>query len=108
MENVTIPQVLLISLIGLSVVFCVLIVLMAFIKIMSLIVGAAEKKAKNETKPESQNEEKRLAKGSCGEVCMFDVPDRIAAMAMAIVADEMQVPLNELRFISIKEVGENK
>ena len=108
MENVTIPQVLLISLIGLSVVFAVLVVLMAFIKIMSLILGAAAKKSEKETKSEETTNEKQLAKGSCGEVAMFDVPDRIAAMAMAIVADEMKVPLNELRFISIKEVGDNK
>ena len=45
-----------------------------------------------------------LAKGSCGPVMLHDVPDRTAAMIMAIVADELKTPLNELRFISIKEV----
>jgi YidC/Oxa1 family membrane protein insertase len=45
-----------------------------------------------------------LAKGSCGPVMLHDVPDRTAAMLMAIVADELKTPLNELRFISIKEV----
>jgi len=45
-----------------------------------------------------------LAKGSCGDVKLFDVPDRIAAMVMSIVADELGAPLNELRFVSIKEV----
>ena len=34
----------------------------------------------------------------------FDVPDKTAAMLMAIVADKLNRPLNELRFISIKEV----
>lgn len=35
---------------------------------------------------------------------LYDVPDKEAAMIMAIVADKMKKPLNELRFISIKEV----
>ena len=45
-----------------------------------------------------------LAPGSAGHVKLFDVPDQEAAMIMAIVADKMQKPLNELHFISIKEV----
>jgi len=44
------------------------------------------------------------APGSAGEVKLFDVPDKEAAMLMAIVADKMGKPLNELRFKSIKEV----
>ena len=44
------------------------------------------------------------APGSAGEVKLFDVPDKEAAMIMAIVADKMGKPLNELRFKSIKEV----
>ncbi|MCM1062398.1 MAG: OadG family protein, partial [Eubacterium sp.] len=45
-----------------------------------------------------------VAPGSAGHVKLFDVPDKEAAMIMAIVADKMQKPLNELHFISIKEV----
>ncbi|WP_455530836.1 OadG family transporter subunit, partial [Ruminococcus sp.] len=41
-----------------------------------------------------------LAPGSAGHVKLFDVPDKEAAMIMAIVADKMQKPLNELHFIS--------
>ena len=38
-------------------------------------------------------------------VCdLYNVDDRTAAMLMAIVADEAGIPLNELRFISIKEL----
>lgn len=44
------------------------------------------------------------APGSAGHVKLHGVPDKEAAMIMAIVADKMQTPLNELRFISIKEV----
>ena len=45
---------------------------------------------------------------SCGSVKLFDVPDKEAAMIMAIVADELETPLNELKFVSIKEKKENK
>ena len=44
------------------------------------------------------------APGSAGEVKLFNVPDKDAAMLMAIVANQLNKPLNELRFKSIKEV----
>ena len=44
------------------------------------------------------------APGTAGEVKIYDTDPRDAAMIMAIVADKMQKPLNELRFVSIKEV----
>jgi 3-oxoacyl-ACP reductase-like protein len=44
------------------------------------------------------------APGSAGPCKLYDTPDRDAAMIMAIVADQMGKPLNELRFKSIKEV----
>ena len=47
---------------------------------------------------------KPTAPGSAGELKLHDVEPKIAAMLMAIVADKMGRPLNELRFISIKEV----
>ncbi len=45
-----------------------------------------------------------VAPGSAGQVKIYDVPPKTAAMIMAIVADKMGKPLNELRFISIREV----
>jgi Na+-transporting methylmalonyl-CoA/oxaloacetate decarboxylase gamma subunit len=47
---------------------------------------------------------KELAPGSAGDVKLYDTDPRDAAMIMAIVADKLQKPLNELRFVSIKEV----
>ena len=44
------------------------------------------------------------AKGTAGEIKLYDVSDKDAAMIMAIVASQMGKPLNELRFKSIKEV----
>ena len=47
---------------------------------------------------------KPTAPGSAGQLALHDVEPKTAAMIMAIVADKMGKPLNELRFISIKEV----
>ena len=52
--------------------------------------------------------EKPLAPGSAGHVKRFDVPDKEAAMIMAIVADQLKKPLNELHFVSLKEVKEDE
>ena len=50
--------------------------------------------------------EETKAPGSAGGVKLYNVEPKTAAMLMAIVADKLQKPLNELRFISIKEVEE--
>ena len=52
------------------------------------------------------NQQKPAAPGSAGQLKLHDVEPKTAAMLMAIVADKMGKPLNELRFISIKEGGE--
>ncbi len=46
---------------------------------------------------------KPAAPGSAGQVKLHGVEPKTAAMLMAIVANKMDKPLNELRFISIKE-----
>ena len=49
-----------------------------------------------------------FAPGSAGRLKLHNVPPKTAAMVMAIVADKLGRPLNELRFISIKEVSEDE
>ncbi len=46
----------------------------------------------------------KTAPGSAGQLKLHNVDPKTAAMLMAIVADKLQKPINELRFISIKEV----
>ena len=46
-----------------------------------------------------------VAPGSAGQLKLYNVEPKTAAMLMAIVADKLGKPLNELRFISIKEVN---
>ena len=48
--------------------------------------------------------EAKTAPGSAGELKLHNVEPKTAAMLMAIVADKLNRPLNELRFTSIKEV----
>ena len=44
------------------------------------------------------------APGSAGKLKLHDVEPKTAAMLMAITAHRLGKPLNELRFLSIKEV----
>lgn len=100
---------------GYAVVFAGLVILMivlyctgAYFKSKDAKAKAADaeasKKAAAAPVVEETKAELPLAPGSAGHVKLFDVPDKEAAMIMAIVADKMQKPLNELHFISIKEV----
>lgn len=114
MNNITIPQTLGVVVLGMATVFAVLVLLWIIIIIESKIVASMENRKKAaaaapavgapETPKAPVAAPAPLAKGSCGGVMLHDVPDRTAAMIMAIVADELKTPLNELRFISIKEV----
>ncbi len=68
-----------------------------------IALNNAAKQPVPETAP-VQASEKALAPGVAGELKLHDVEPKTAAMLMAIVADKLGKPLNELRFISIKEV----
>ncbi len=111
-NDITIVETLGVVVLGMAVVFAVLMLLWLLIVIESKAVASMEaKKTAAELVPAAPSAPEvpaaapaPLAKGSCGPVMLHDVPDRTAAMVMAIVADELKTPLNELRFISIKEV----
>lgn len=93
------------SLLGICVVFFALILLMVIIKLMTAFSG--EKKQPAPAAAPAAAPERKTALGSAGDVKLYDTDPRTAAMLMAIVADELKAPLNELRFISIREVKEN-
>lgn len=44
------------------------------------------------------------AAGTAGTILLHDVPEREAAMVMAVVAHRLGKPINQLRFKSIREV----
>ena len=58
--------------------------------------------------PAAPAPEAPAAPGSAGELKLYDTDPRDAAMIMAIVADTLGKPINQLRFISIKEVKEDE
>ncbi len=94
---------------GYGVVFAGLIVLMIVIILVGKAFSAKKKKAVasvDASAPVAVTEtpDAPLAPGSAGQLKLYDTPPKTAAMLMAIVADKLGKPLNELRFISIKEV----
>lgn len=112
-EKVSIGDAAVTAVFGYAVVFVGLIALMVVVQVIgayfkSKDAKAAAAKAAEEASKPAENAAPvvapKLAPGSAGHIKLFDVPDKEAAMIMAIVADKMQKPLNELHFISIKEV----
>lgn len=93
---------------GLIILMCVLYATGAYFKSKDEKAAAAKSAAPASAPAKSAAPaapaEKPKAPGSAGHIKLHDVPDREAAMIMAIVADKMQKPINELHFISIKEV----
>ena len=108
LTEVSIPDQGLLALLGWSVVFVGLIALMLVVMALGKAFAAKKPKAAPAAAApvveEIPAQEAPLAPGSCGVLKLYDTPPKTAAMLMAIVADQMGKPLNELRFISIKEV----
>ena len=81
--------------------------LLALVVIIAIIRKAiSNKKAANVVVEEAPAPvaETPEAPGSAGKLKLHSVEPKTAAMLMAIVADKLQKPLNQLRFVSIKEV----
>ena len=108
--NISIPNAGVIALLGYLVVFLGLVMLMVVVMVMGRIMVARAKKAQAAPVEASPVETvpKAEAPGTAGELKLYDTDPRDAAMIMAIVADTLQKPLNQLRFISIKEVKDDE
>ena len=109
LTNVSLMDAGILAALGYGVVFAGLIVLMIVIILVGKAFSSKKKKATAPVAapaPAEVVEESAapLAPGSAGELKLYDTPPKTAAMLMAIVADKLGKPLNELRFISIKEV----
>ena len=115
LDNIGIMDAAIVAVLGYAVVFFGLILLMGVIIIMGKAFMA--KDAKAAAKAAAAKEvlaavpvataaapESPAAPGTAGQLKLHDVEPKTAAMIMAIVANQMGKPLNELRFISIKEV----
>ena len=109
--NISIANAGIVALLGYAVVFFGLILLMCVITLLGKAFMAAEAKQKAAAAaapaaaaPAAAPVSADPAPGSAGKLKLHDVEPKTAAMLMAIVADKMGKPINELRFISIKEV----
>ena len=97
------------ALLGYGMVFFGLILLMVVVMIMGKIFTAKKETpaaAPAAAPVAAPAPEAPVAPGTAGQLKTYDVEPKTCAMLMAIVADKMGKPLNELRFISIKEVKE--
>ena len=113
-EHLPVGEAAVLALLGYVVVFFGIVLLMAVVMAMGRVFIARDKKAaaiKEAAHAAAQAAAaaapaapKPVAPGTAGELKLHDVEPRTADMLMAIVADKMGKPLNELRFISIKEV----
>ncbi len=94
------------ALLGYGVVFAGLIALMIVVTLLGKAFTVKKKAPAAEPAPAPAVEAPAIpeAPGSAGQLKLHDVSPKTAAMLMAIVADKLGKPLNELRFISIKEV----
>ena len=101
MENISILDSAIVALLGYAVVFFGLILLMIVVIALGKFFTAGEKKSAAVPAPAAPA---AVAPGVAGQLKLHDVEPKTAAMIMAIVADKLGKPLNELRFISIKEV----
>ena len=111
--NISIANAGIVALLGYAVVFFGLILLMCVITILGKSFQAMEAKQKAAAAAAAPAAaapaaapvvSAEPAPGSAGKLKLHDVEPKTAAMLMAIVADKMGKPINELRFISIKEV----
>ena len=104
--NLALGQAGVLALLGYAVVFFGLILLMVVITILGKAFTAkkAPVAAPAAAPVAAPAPEAPTAPGTAGQLKLHDVEPKTAAMLMAIVADKMGKPINELRFISIKEV----
>ena len=116
LENIGVLDAAVVAVLGYAVVFFGLIMLMGVIIVLGKVMTAKTKKAEAAkaslaaaaapvaAAAPAAPVAPQPAPGTAGQLKLHDVNPKTAAMIMAIVADKMGKPLNELRFISIKEV----
>ena len=117
LENISIMNAGIVAVLGYAVVFFGLILLMLVVMAMGKAFMSKDAQAKEAPKAAPAaapaaavsvsavaDPASDAAPGTAGQLKLYDTPPKTAAMIMAIVADKMGKPLNELRFISIKEV----
>ena len=104
--NISVGDAAMTALLGYAVVFIGIIMLMILVMFVGdlMFKSAKRKAAKATAAAPAAPAAPAAAPGTAGELKLYDTDPRDAAMVMAIVADKLGKPLNELRFKSIREV----
>lgn len=104
--NISVGDAAMTALLGYAVVFIGIIMLMILVMFVGdlMFKSAKRKAAKASAAAPAAPAAPAAAPGTAGELKIYDTDPRDAAMVMAIVADKLGKPLNELRFKSIREV----
>lgn len=106
--NISVGDAAMTALLGYAVVFIGIIMLMILVMFVGdLMFKSAKRKAANTPAPApapAAPAAPAAAPGTAGELKLYNTDPKDAAMAMAIVADKLGKPINELRFKSIREV----
>lgn len=101
-----------VSLIGFGIVFLVLILLSFLIQFQSVILSYISGRMQKRDTVFNKTEIREIAaeqgtdeeEWTAGELKLLGVDEKTAAMIMAIVSDESQIPLSELQFKMIKAI----
>ena len=101
------PDAIVNAIMGYGVVFAGLIMLLVVVAIMGKVMTAKKAAPAPAAAPQAAAAPAKdgpEAPGSAGKIALHNVSDKDAALIMAIVADQLGKPINQLRFKSIKEV----
>lgn len=93
---------LLVALSVMTIVFGCLVALSFLLKVQSFIFSSIYKNKKSE---ESKEEVSNKIEISTGELKLIGVDEKTTAIIMAILSDELKLPLYELQFKSIKLIN---
>ncbi len=107
-NKMSILDALIISLVGFLTVFIILSILSLFVKLLGVFFNSslAKKLIKGlESKDKTEETNKML---SYGEIDLINVSEKDAAIIMAITSHKTGIPLNRLKFNSIKLLEEKK
>lgn len=100
----TVAEIGILALLGYGIVFAGIAALAVVIVLLGKLLSPKKKAAPVAAPVVAPAPAAPTAPGVAGTLKLHDVEPKTAAMLMAIVADKMGKPINELRFISIKEV----
>ena len=95
---------LLVDAFGLAIVFAVLIIICFLIKLISIIVGGIQKKSGKSSDEQVSSVSAVSEMQPNSELELLDVDEKTAALIMAIVSKNTNIPLSKLQFTSIKLV----